>query len=118
ILFASHSARNLLNDPPVLTGFAGRIVGFVNLDDAAFAVAGDTFVFTPRGTGQHNVGVARAFRHDEVDTNVEVETFKRAPHLVGIRQAHHHVVANGKQSTNLAFAHLLKHLNYGDARLR
>src|SRR5204863_3249810 len=62
--------------------------------------------------------VPSAFGHEEVDANVKVETFERAADFVYVRKTDHHVVAHRNQSANLTFAHLRKHLDNRDARLR
>src|SRR5215213_3521355 len=51
ILSPTHPSRNLLHDPPILSRFTRWIVGFVNLYNTAFAVAGHAFIFTPRRAG-------------------------------------------------------------------
>ena len=61
ILFPAHSARDLLDDPPVGASFTGRVGGLVNLQDTALAVCCDALVFTPRAARKNNVGITRAF---------------------------------------------------------
>ncbi len=111
ILPTTHAPRDLLHDPPVHARFTGRIVCFVNLHDAALAVAGYAFVFTPGRTRQDHVGVARPFRHEEVDADVEFQTFQGTANIIRIWKTHHYVVTDRKQASNFTFAHLREHLN-------
>ena len=47
IFLAPEAARDFLHDPPIRACLPRRVVGFVDLHDAAFAVAGHAFVFAP-----------------------------------------------------------------------
>src|SRR4029079_3308146 len=115
ILTAAHAARDLLHDPPISASLARWIIGFVDLYDASLAVTRDAFVFTPCRAGQHDIRITRSFRHEEIDADVEFQSFKRTTNIIDIRQTHHHVVTDGQQAANLTFAHLREHLDNRDS---
>src|SRR5215216_312127 len=94
ILAATHATGNFPNYPPVGAGLARRITCLIDLYDAAFAVGRHAFIFSPRRAWQDHVCIARAFRHEEINTNVKIQPLKRAAYLVNVRQTDHHIVAD------------------------
>ena len=76
------------------------------------------FVFFLERTRQHDVRVARALAHEEVDGDVEVELLERLPDEVVVGQRDDRVEADAQQPLDLAAVDLADDLVGIDAGLR
>ena len=102
---------------PVAAGLARALDGLVDLDHPTLELRDGAFIFFLERTRQHDVGVACALAHEEVDGDVVLELLERLPDEVVVRQRDDRVEADAQQSLDLAAVDLADDLVGIDARL-
>ena len=71
--FAAEFSRDVLDDAPVFTGRAGTFNRLVDFDNAAFNLCDNSFIFFLERTGQYDIRMLRAFIHEEINRNIEIQ---------------------------------------------
>src|SRR6516165_10919872 len=71
-------AGDILEDPPVLPGVAGRRDGLVDLDDAALRGAEDPLVLPVLRAGQDHVGEPGRLAEEEIDVGDELQLWQHS----------------------------------------
>ena len=88
------------------------------VDHASFDVGRRAFVFLHQRAGQHEVGVARRLRHEEVDHGEELEAAERFPDEVAVWQRDCRVEAEQQQSFDAALVDRLEQRHGRQAGVR
>ena len=109
-LRAAERARQILDDPPVLSGLAGAVDGLIDLDDAAFDLRDGAFILFVKTARQHDVGVAGGVVEEEIDRGVELQLLETPRHEVVVGQRHFRIETDRNQSLDLAGVDLAEHL--------
>ena len=84
----------------------------------AFDVGRDAFVFLLQAAGQHDVGMLRGLREEEVDDAEELELLQRLAREVGVGQRDQRVEADREQPLDLAAVNRVHDLDRAVARRR
>ena len=102
VLAAAQAARQIADDLRIGARIAGRIHGLLNMDHAPLHVAGDALLFFLQAAGQHDVGMRRGFRKEEIDDAEELQLLQRFAREIGVGQRDQRVEADREQPLDLA----------------
>ena len=118
----AEAVGQLLKNPQIWLGLAGRRHGLLAHLHHAVGVADGAGFFRPGGGGQHHIGQPRRFSHENVLHHEVVQTGQGVPGMVQVRIAHggvfaHHVHAANLVRVAVVGQRLVHDLDHGVARL-
>ena len=109
----SQPSRDLLDDPQILAGIAGRVQHPPSDLDLAVGVGDGAVLLQPGRGGQHHVGVARGFGQEQILHHQMVEARQGFTRVLRIRIRHGGVLAHDVHAADIAGAGGIDDLHHG-----